>query len=145
MLRAPTIDLCRARGFYQELAACLLLLILAPATSFGQANCAPPLSNPIVCENALTGNPQSEWDIIGAGDPTIQGFGTSMSVNHGQAIAFKVNTTASAYRIDIYRLGYYGGLGARKVATVTPAGPLPLVQPPCIVDSSTSLMDCGNW
>jgi hypothetical protein len=42
-------------------------------------------------------------------------------------------------------MGYYGGNGARKVATVHPAGPLPQNQPPCLNDSATGLIDCGNW
>ena len=36
-----------------------------------------------------------------------------MSVNKGQTIRFKVKTTATNYHIDIYRLGYYQGNGAR--------------------------------
>ena len=36
-----------------------------------------------------------------------------MSVNKGGTIRFKVKTTASTYHIDIYRLGYYQGNGAR--------------------------------
>jgi hypothetical protein len=32
-------------------------------------------------ENSLVGNPQSEWDIgMTAGDPSIQGFATDVSV-----------------------------------------------------------------
>ena len=65
--------------------------------------------NPIATENALTGNLQSEWDVSGAGDPSIQGFATDISVNKGQTVSFKINTNATAYHIDIYRLGYYGG------------------------------------
>src|SRR5438132_8371556 len=42
-----------------------------------QAQCGP---NPIVCENQLTGNPKSEWDVSGSGDATIQGFATDISV-----------------------------------------------------------------
>ena len=44
---------------------------------------AQPPTNPIVLENQLTGNPQSEWDVTGSGDPTIQGFATDISVNKG--------------------------------------------------------------
>ena len=73
---------------------------------------APP--NAIVAENCLTGNPASEWDISGAGDPTIQGFATDISVNQGGTVIFKVNTNAASYRLDIYRMGYYGGMGARR-------------------------------
>jgi hypothetical protein len=99
----------------------------------------------IFVENSLPGNPPSEWDVQGAGDASIQGFATNISVDHGQTIDFKIKTTAAAYRIDIYRLGYYGGLGARKVATVMPSAPLPQSQPACMVERATSLVDCGNW
>ncbi|WP_246084713.1 DUF4082 domain-containing protein [Pseudarthrobacter phenanthrenivorans] len=69
-----------------------------------------------------------------------------MSVNVGQTVTFKVKTTASAYRIDIYRLGYYQGLGARKVAAnILPSVPLPQNQPNCATFSATGLIDCGNW
>jgi hypothetical protein len=74
-------------------------------------------SNPITVENSQTGNPASEWDIDGAGDPSIQGFATDISVNTGQTVTFKIQTQSTNYKIDIYRLGYYGGNGARRVAT----------------------------
>src|SRR2546426_1017112 len=44
--------------------------------------------NAIVCENNLTGNPASEWDISGVGDSTIQGFATDISVNKGGVVHF---------------------------------------------------------
>jgi len=59
--------------------------------------------------------------------------------------AFKINTPTSTYTIGIFRIGYYGGLGARKVATITPSAKLPQSQPPCITDVATNLYDCGNW
>src|SRR5690349_8869992 len=43
-------------------------------------------ANPITDENALTGSPASEWDISGAGDSTIQGFATDISVNKGETV-----------------------------------------------------------
>ena len=36
-------------------------------------------------------------------------------------------------------MGYYGGLGARKVATVTPSATLPQAQPACLTDATTGL------
>ena len=67
---------------------------------------APAMSqNEIVLENALPGNPPSEWEVSGAGDPSIQGFATDISVNQGGTVDFKINTAAAAYRIDIYRIG----------------------------------------
>ncbi|WP_406694367.1 N,N-dimethylformamidase beta subunit family domain-containing protein [Singulisphaera sp. Ch08] len=102
--------------------------------------------NPIVTENQLPGNPPSEWDIVGSGDPTLQGFATDISVDQGQTVSFKINNTSRAiYHIDIYRMGYYGGLGARKVATIAPAQALRIVQPAPLTDPTTALVDAGNW
>ncbi len=42
-------------------------------------------------------------------------------------------------------MGYYGGMGARKVATITPSAHLPQIQPACMSDTSVGLTDCGNW
>src|SRR4051812_47945746 len=75
---------------------------------------ASSAQNSIVTENALVGNPSTEWDITGSGDPTIQGFATDISVNKGETVHFKIYTDASDYSIDIYRIGYYNGKGARK-------------------------------
>lgn len=105
----------------------------------------PCVANAITAENCLTGNSPSEWDVSGAGDPSIQGFATEISVNRGSTVYFKVKTDASNYRLDIYRMGYYGGLGARKIATVQPSAQLPQIQPNCLTQAATGLIDCGNW
>jgi len=105
----------------------------------------PCATNAITQENCLTGNPSSEWDINGAGDSSIQGFATQISVNRGSTVQFKVSTNATNYRFDIYRMGYYGGMGARKITSVNPSASLPQNQPSCLTQASTGLIDCGNW
>src|ERR1700694_4308478 len=122
------------------LAFCFMTLICGHAFSL----CSAP-QNQIEAENCLPGNDSSQWSVSGSGDSTIQGFATDISVNAGQTINFKINTTASAYTIGIFRIGYYGGLGARKVASVTPSAKLPQTQPACLTDAATNLYDCGNW
>ena len=124
----------------------LLLLAggaLLPARAIA-GPCDPP-HNEIVCENSKIGNPPSEWDVSGAGDSSIQGFATDISVDRGEAVHFKVKTASTKYRLDIYRMGYYGGDGARKVATVKPSASLPQSQPACDEEASTGLVDCGSW
>ena len=79
------------------------------------------IGNPIVCENQLPGNPDTEWDVPAPATPNIQGFATDISVDQGQTVSFKIKST-TAYHLDIYRMGYYGGLGARKVATDSAVG-----------------------
>src|SRR6195952_1007789 len=115
-----------------------LSVIAAPAAQAAVDSCALS-ANPVVCENNQPGAPQSEWDVGGSGDETIQGYATDISVNEGQQVSFKINTDARAYKIDIYRLGYYGGAGARKVGTASPSVALPQTQPNCMTDASTSL------
>lgn len=105
------------------------------------------LANSIVSENLLPGSPASEWDIgQGIGDPAIQGFATEISVDQGETISFKINDTAAApYSIDIYRIGYYQGNGARKVATIPASQTLVQSQPAPIYDAAIGLLDAGNW
>ena len=120
-------------------------LVPITATPAEAAPCDPPVVNPVACENTLPGNPKSEWDVSGSGSATIQGFTTDISTNVGGTVQFKIDTPARSYRLDIYRMGYYGGNGARKVATVNPSAALPQNQPNCLVASTTGLVDCGNW
>src|SRR6185437_10734063 len=108
------------------------------------AACSSP-SNAIEAENCLTGTPASTWDISGSGDSTIQGFATDISFNVGQTVSFKINTDATNYRLDIYRMGYYQGRGARLITSISPSVTLPQTQPACLTDNTVNLVDCGNW
>jgi hypothetical protein len=121
------------------------LTALTTSSSSAATDPCGPAGNKISCENSKPGSPRSEWDIEGAGDDDIQGFATDISVNVGSKVDFKIDTTASAYTITIYRTGYYNGDGARKITTVTPSASLPQRQPQCITDVTTELYDCGTW
>ncbi len=99
--------------------------------------------NAVACENSKPGSAPAEWDISGAGDNTIQGFATTTSMQPGGTVAFKIKAAAS-YTVDIYRLGYYGGLGARRQApTWSVTNPVPQVA--CASDPFTQNYDCGTW
>lgn len=115
------------------------VLVIEPATP-AQAACA----NPIVCENQLPGTPQSVWDVTQP-STTIQGFADPFSVNVGGAINFKIQTSAASYKVDVYRMGYYGGNGARLVTSLTPNISVSQGQPACNTNTVTGLVDCGNW
>lgn len=122
-----------------------LVALTNPTASAAVDPCGPS-GNEIACENSLPGVDPSVWDSQwGAGAESIQGFATDISVDVGSRIDFKVDTDASDYAITVYRLGYYGGSGARQIATVTPSAALPQRQPNCITDVATELYDCGNW
>ena len=80
-------------------ASALLLLaalnaLVGPALLGGPspANAADPCApggNKIACENSKPGTDPAIWDINGAGDASIQGFATDISVNVGQRVDFK--------------------------------------------------------
>ncbi|GAA4957271.1 hypothetical protein GCM10023205_19460 [Yinghuangia aomiensis] len=123
-----------------------MAFVLPSASRASAGPCDAPVVNPIVCENSKTGTARATWDVTGSGSSSIQGYATEISINVGETVHFKVDTPANAYRLDIYRLGYYGGNGARKITSVTPSVPLPQNQPDCNTDNSTTgLVDCGNW
>ncbi len=133
------------RRVFCALAALTILGVAAPSGASAQSSnpCAVPVTNPIACENTKAGTPESVWGIDGNdGDEALQGFATSMSINKGEAVSFKIDAT-TPYRLDIYRVGYYAGNGARLIQsslthTTTNQGA-------CTTHSSTGLIDCGNW
>ncbi|HEV7378635.1 MAG TPA: hypothetical protein VGN64_02510 [Dyadobacter sp.] len=106
---------------------------------------AQATANAIVTENALPGNPSTEWDGQGSGDLSFQGFATDISYNKGTTAVFKIKRYATSYTLSIYRLGYYQGNGARLVGQATVSATLPQSQPACVSDPVTGLLDCGNW
>jgi len=110
-------------------------LALGPAAAAAQ-------SNPIVIENQQPGT--SAWELTKPGNDTtsqIKGYGSATSVNKGETITFHVSANpAQTYTIDIYRLGWYQGLGGRLMQHI---GPLNAVtQPTCPTDATTGMIEC---
>ncbi|PYQ72351.1 MAG: hypothetical protein DMG01_24295, partial [Acidobacteria bacterium] len=108
----------------------------------------PP--NAIVAENCKTGAPDTEWDLglnPSSGDANIQGFAADFSVNTNGLVHFKVSVTPGGlYHLNIYRMGYYGGNGARLVARVPAVGSLNgIQQADCPTAADTGMTDCGAW
>jgi len=53
--------------------------------------------------------------------PWIEGYCSHTSIRAGETIQFFVSTNpASPFRIDLYRMGFYGGAGGRHVASLGP-------------------------
>jgi hypothetical protein len=115
------------------------LLAIAPATP-SLAACG----NPVACENQQPGTPQSVWDVTSP-STAIQGFADPFSVKVGNSVSFKIKSPASSYKVDIYRMGYYGGDGARLITSLTASISVSQAQPACNTNTVTGLVDCGNW
>src|ERR1700730_19380094 len=117
------------------LLAIIFCLTFAVKGAFGQ--------NAIVTENHLRGPPASQWDLSGPGSTTLEGFTTDISVNHGSTVNFKIKSGTINWRIDIYRLGYYQGNGARLITTINKTSAQS--QPAPVTNSTTGEVDAGNW
>lgn len=119
--------------------------IRATATGFPTASAELTISaaNPIFLENQKTGT--RNWQITNlAENNEIAGYATATSVNLGGSLPIKVSlTTSGTYQIDVYRLGYYGGMGGRFIKG---SGSLSgITQPECqVTNSATRLVEC-NW
>ncbi len=102
---------------------------------------APAGAASIRAENALPGTP--DWEIARpALDHEIEGYASATSVDAGAPIDLFVHTIADRYTIEIFRMGWYGGAGARRVA-----GPIErrgVRQPTPSPDAATGLVEC-RW
>ena len=97
----------------------------------------------MVVENCFPGN--AGWGLKSAGPVSaggIEGFATAQSINKGQSVDLKVNSSNSTtFNVEIYRTGYYGGAGARLMSTMRS---IPgTAQPGCTSNDSTGLYDCS--
>ncbi len=88
-----------------------LTVLCHPA--FG-ANAVQLEANPVQVENSLPGT--NGWILNNPAQAhEIEGYASLTSVDLGGAISFHVSTVDPSFRIDIYRMGWYTGLGARQL------------------------------
>jgi len=96
--------------------------------------------NPIQAENRRPGT--ADWLLARpATARQIEGYAGATSVNRGEAIALCVHTHAPRFVLEVFRMGWYQGLGARRVH-----GPQSLpgrAQPMPAMDPATGLVDCA--
>ena len=79
----------------------------------------PHGANPVQRENRRAGS--RSWSLDETAKPykRIEGFSSEVSVLPGQTVHFHVSTAPVArYRIELYRLGWYRGAGARFLACI---------------------------
>jgi len=78
------------------------------------ADVAPP-ANVVQAENGLPGT--GDWRRPRAPDRSIEGYASEVSVLPSQRLHLHVSTVPGArYRIEVFRLGWYGGEGGRLLA-----------------------------
>lgn len=102
-----------------------------------------PATRTVAQENAQTTGVQSPsfW-YEGVGSEQMPAFARSTYYLPGQQAAFSVNFN-QAFTGEVWRLGHYGGSGARKVDTVTG---IPTAQPtPTVIPNSNGAVTCAAW
>jgi hypothetical protein len=79
------------------------------------------------------------WDVRAG----IQGFASHMSIKAGETLRLYVSAEpADEYRLDIYRMGYYGGAGGRLVRTF---GRLKGTPQPMPKDGEHAIFQCSDF
>ena len=129
----------------------------SPSKSASDATATATTSGHLIAaENAQPGT--RDWTIAGGHAATvqIQGYAGAVSAAMGQTMTFYVSTQVAGtpYTVEVYRLGWYGGLGARLIATLRERGQaqgyydwphLRLVDcASCAFDPATHLVE-ANW
>ncbi len=107
-----------------------------------QTDFNPPSGRRTIAEeNSLTGAPSTEYTINGLGDPLNLGFVRDFSLQVGQTAQLAVDGDCTI--IDVYRIGYYAGLGWRRAARLVNT---PTNQPDATaIASSNGAIDCVGW
>ena len=117
----------------------------ARTTSTSSAVTAAQPDNPIVVENRQAGTFGWLPGPNAAGDATgqIKGYWSATSVRQNETITLYVTVNPSqTYALDIYRLGWYQGTGARlRLHEGSLSG---TTQSPCVPDATTGLIAC-DW
>jgi YD repeat-containing protein len=134
----------------RQVLACAIGLLLMAAASISPATASAvtcPSANPVVNENQCkTGT--SSWEVNDYSQ-NLGGFTTQSSVNLGESVVLKIGrngpvSPTRTVKIDVYRMGYYGGLGGRLVNS---ASNIAINNDfTCkAMNETTGLVDCGNW
>lgn len=96
----------------------------------------------VVQENQQPGT--TNWQISNPpADGFIEGYADQTYAATGQPVHLYVSTSAPSFHVEAYRIGYYGGTGARLIWD-TPAYQ-GQVQPQCGFTGGVNMVDCGNW
>lgn len=95
----------------------------------------------IKAENAKPGS--TDWPLTHpAKNEEIEGYASETSVNRGQRISIYVNTADPSYTLQVFRMGWYGGAGAREM--MPPVVRSGISQPMPVPDPQTHLLEC-HW
>jgi hypothetical protein len=104
---------------------------------------ASQAANPVAVENTCPGTASWRADFPAGQQDAIEAFTSPASVNVGGFLHIYVSTLAPTYALQVFRLGWYQGLGGRLLLS-TPAlrGTR---QPSPTIDQATRMVSCSTW
>ncbi len=99
-----------------------------------------PATSPIVLENSLPGDPR--WRSgVSAREGELDLYVTRDSLEVGESFSVRIHGAVPAtVDLTIFRIGHYGGAGARRIELRTGVAIGP--QPECPLDTTTGLIEC---
>jgi hypothetical protein len=129
-------------------------VVMARGTTPGQVIYAPKAcpgawpSNYIATENALSGSP--EWRLGTYDNAVASGFSSKVSAVCGDTVTFRINSNSTKLASVAYRMGYYGGAGARAVRPTSSwvrgfAQPAPLTIATDDLGRQINMTTARNW
>src|SRR5229473_4512839 len=127
MLRRPgstgATDVMRSTTFL-AISATIVALVLSACGGSSRSSTSSTVpatsataANPVQRENSRPGNPG--WEIPAGAGTVITGYASETSVAPGQSFHLHVAAPpGSRYRVLVYRLGWYRGVGGRLIMCV---------------------------
>ena len=131
--------------FRRRLASGLLTTSVVAAICVGVPAGVAAAANPVVAENQQAGTSAWKLGSLVADDVTqqIKGYASATSVSQNASITFFVSVNpVQTFNLDIYRIGWYGGLGGRL--RLHQPGLAGTMQPACPTDPTTGMIAC-HW
>jgi PKD repeat protein len=139
-------------GLLVLLIASFALILVGRPSGASAAEVSCPNANPIVNENNCMGEGTTEnQSAIENYSEDLGAFTPQTSYNLGESVPIKIGTDEPSFpatnvNIDIYRIGYYGGKGARLIpgagATNVKVGNSFQCNP---ANTTTGEVSCSNW
>jgi PKD repeat protein len=129
-------------------ATCGLSMLIGPARAAAEVSC--PNANPIVNENHCMGAGTTSNELSHYSE-SIAGFSTKTSYNLGESVQLKIGTSAPSFpgtkaSIAVYRIGYYGGAGARLISAAGASNVQINNSEQCNpMNAETGELSCANW
>ena len=131
--------------FRRRLAPLLLMTAVIAAINGGVPINVAAAANPVVAENQQAGSSAWKLGSLVADDVTqqVKGYASATSVNQNATITFYVSVNpVQTYNLDVYRIGWYGGLGGRS--RLHQPGLSGTRQAICPTDATTGMIAC-SW